>query len=61
MAQITDKELEVIEDELTDEQTIIAKMKAYSQMCSDQELKEKCDAIAQKHQMHFNRLMGLLD
>lgn len=61
MAQITEKELAAIEDELSSEQTLIAKMKAYSQMCTDQELKQKCDSIAQKHQTHFDRLISFLN
>jgi hypothetical protein len=60
MAQITEKELTAIEDELASEQTLITKLKAYSQMCSDQDLKQKCDCIAQKHQAHFDRLMSFL-
>ena len=56
MAQITEKELTAIEDELASEQTLITKMKAYSQMCSDQDLKQKCDCIAQKQQPHYARL-----
>lgn len=57
---ITEKELSAIEDQLGNEQALITKFKAYSQMCSDQELKQKCDSIAQKHQNHFDRLMGFL-
>ncbi|HEX3016444.1 MAG TPA: spore coat protein [Caproicibacter sp.] len=60
MSQLTEKELSAIEDELSSEQTIISKMKAYSQMCSDQELKQKCDSIAKKHQSHFDQLMSFL-
>lgn len=61
MAQITEKELTAIQDELSSESTMISKMKAYSQMCSDQELKQKCDCIAHKHQAHFDRLMSFLN
>ncbi len=57
---ITAKELTAIEDELQSEQTMITKMKAYSQMCTDAELKKQCDYIAQKHQCHFDRLMSFL-
>jgi hypothetical protein len=60
MAQITEKELTAIEDELTSEQTLISKMKAYSQMCGDGELKQKCDSIAQKHQAHYDQLLNFL-
>lgn len=58
---ITEKELTAIEDELASEQMLVTKFKAYSQMCSDQELKQKCDSIAQKHQCHFDRLMNFLN
>lgn len=58
---LTAKELSAIEDELTSEQTLICKMKAYSQMCSDQELKQQCDSIAKKHQSHYDQLMNLLN
>ncbi len=58
---ITAKELAAIEEELSSEQTLIAKLKSYSQMCTDQQLKQQCDAIAQKHQNHFDRLMGFLN
>jgi hypothetical protein len=57
---ITEKELSAIEDQLGIEQTLVAKCKAYSQMCSDQELKKECDCIAQKHQAHFDKLMNML-
>lgn len=60
MAQLTEKELTAIEDELAGEQALIAKLKAYSQMCTDQQLKQECDCVAQKHQGHFNRLMEFL-
>lgn len=58
---ITEKELSAIEDQLGNEQLLVTKIKAYSQMCSDPELKQKCDAIAQKHQCHFDKLMGFLN
>lgn len=58
---ITEKELSAIEDQLSNEQLLVTKFKAYSQMCSDPELKQKCDSIAQKHQCHFDKLMGFLN
>lgn len=58
---ITEKELTAIEDQLNNEQVTVAKCKAYSQMCTDPELKQKCDSIAQKHQSHFDSLMGFLN
>ena len=58
---ITEKELSAIEDQLSNEQIATCKYKAYSQMCTDPELKQKCDALAQKHQCHFDKLMGFLN
>lgn len=58
---ISEKELTAIEDQLSNEHVLITKYKAYSQMCSDPELKQKCDSIAQKHQCHFDKLMGFLN
>jgi hypothetical protein len=58
---ITEKELSAIQDQLGSEQMLVTKFKAYSQMCSDQELKQKCDAIAQKHQNHFDKLVSFLN
>ena len=58
---ITEKELTAIEDQLGNEEMLIAKFKSYSQMCSDPELKQKCNDIAQKHQCHFDRLISFLN
>lgn len=58
---LTAKELSAIEDQLSNERNTVCKFKAYSQMCSDPELKQKCDSIAQKHQSHFDQLMGFLN
>lgn len=57
---ITEKELTAIEDQLGNEQMMVTKFRAYSQMCSDQELKQKCECIAQKHQSHFDQLISFL-
>jgi ferritin len=58
---ISEKELSAIEDQLSHERVLVTKYNAYSQMCSDQELKQKCSSIAQKHQCHYNTLMGFLN
>ncbi|QAT50005.1 spore coat protein [Caproiciproducens sp. NJN-50] len=58
---ISEKELSAIEDQLAHERVLITKYNAYSQMCNDQELKQKCSSIAQKHQCHYDTLMGFLN
>ena len=58
---ITEKELTALEDLLSGEKLLVTKYKAYAQMCSDQELEQKCEAIASKHQTHYEKLMTFLN
>ncbi|HBQ46485.1 MAG TPA: spore coat protein, partial [Ruminococcaceae bacterium] len=39
---LTEKELSAIEDQLASEQTMVTKLKAYAQLCTDQVLRQKC-------------------
>ena len=55
MANLTAKELSALEDQLSMEQLLVAGM------ATDQEIKTKCEQIANKHQEHFNRLMSHLN
>ena len=61
MANLTAKELSALEDQLSMEQLLIKKYKMVASMATDQEIKTKCDQIANKHQEHFNRLMSHLN
>lgn len=61
MAQLTSKELSAIEDQLSAEKLLITKYKSYSQQCTDQQIKAKCDQLATKHQNHYDRLMSCLN
>ncbi len=60
MATLTEKELTAIEDQLGEEKLLVTKIKAYSQMCTDPQLKQKCDDIACKHQAHYDKLLSFL-
>lgn len=60
MANLTAKELTAIEDQLSVEQNLIKKYHMYAGQCQDTVLKQKCQEIAQKHQCHFDTLMGHL-
>ena len=51
MANLTAKELSALEDQLS----------MVAGMATDQEIKTKCEQIANKHQEHFNRLMSHLN
>ena len=58
--QLTEKELTAIEDQLSKEKQLVTKIKAYSQMCTDSDLKKKCESIACKHQTHYDQLLSFL-
>ena len=58
---LTEKELSAIEDQLSCEKLLIAKCTAYTQQCTDPELKQKCNAIAGKHQTHYEKLLSFLN
>lgn len=60
MANLTEKELSALEDQLTLEENLVKKYKTYAQQCTDQELKTKCEQIAAKHQTHFDTLLNNL-
>lgn len=55
------KELTAIEDQLSSEKLLVTKCKAYAQMCMDAELKQKCEAIAAKHEAHYEKLLSFLN
>lgn len=57
---LTSKELTALEDQMGAEQVIIKKYRAYASIATDKNIKTKCTQIADKHQEHFNTLMGLL-
>ncbi len=58
---LTEKELSAIEDQLNGEKLLVTKIRAYSQMCTDPALKQKCDNIASKHQTHYEQLLSFLN
>ncbi|MBE7022590.1 MAG: spore coat protein [Ruminococcaceae bacterium] len=57
---LTEKELMALEEQLEQEQLLIHKFRQYAQHCLDAQLKASCNQIADKHQQHFNTLMGYL-
>lgn len=58
---LTEKELTAIEDQLNGEKLLVTKFQAYSQMCTDPDLKKKCENIANKHQTHYTQLLSFLN
>ena len=61
MANLTSKELGFIEDQLSAEMVLIKKYQSMSGQTNDTVIKQKCDSIANKHQQHFNCLLGHLN
>ncbi len=58
---ITTKELTCLEDQLESERILVKKYQAYAELCSDTVLKGKMTAMANRHQTHFDKLMGYLN
>ena len=61
MANLTSKELSAIEDQLGQEQLLIKKYKMVANMATDPKIKTQCQQISERHQQHFNTLMGHLN
>ena len=61
MANLTAKELSAIGDHLAMEDNIIRKYRMYASTSQDPQIKQRCEDIAQRHQSHFNTLMGHLN
>lgn len=60
MAQITEKELGIIKDRLSDEENLVAKYRLYASMTQDSEMKSNLEQIAQMHQRHYDHLFANL-
>lgn len=60
MANLTTEELKALDDQMSAEQILIKKFKSYSMMSNDPQIKSQCEQIANRHQNHFDRLMGYL-
>ena len=56
MSQLSEKELSVLNDLLTEEDLLIKKFQMLAEHTEDQEISAKFTEISQKHQGHFNSL-----
>lgn len=59
--QIEANNLKVIKDQLGYESLLNKKFSHYSQMCTDQQLKNLCNEACQVHKENFNSLKTYLD
>ena len=60
MADLTEKELSALEDQLNHEQALIRKYKGYAAIAQDPQIRTMCDQLACRHKQHFDTLMGHL-
>ena len=60
MSQLSEKELSVLNDLLTEEDLLIKKFQMLAEHTEDQEISAKLTEISQKHQGHFNSLYAQL-
>lgn len=60
MGQLSEKELALISDLLTDEELLTKKFKMLASHTQDQEIKEKYERISEQHQGHYNALYAHL-
>ena len=60
MANLTEKELSAIEDQLSAEQMLIKKYRGYAALAQDPQIRTLCDQLAQRHKQHFDTLRGHL-
>ncbi len=61
MANLTEKELSFLEDQLNAESLLVKKFRAVAENTTDPALKGKCEQISAKHKEHFDRLMTYLN
>lgn len=61
MPDITQKELEAIEQQLKVMAVIIEKYKLFASQTSDAQLKASCEKLVAEHQNHCNSLLKLLE
>jgi len=57
---LTSKELTALEDQLGGEDVLVKKYKTLASQCTDTAIKSRLEAIAEKHQCHYDRLTTYL-
>lgn len=60
MGQLSEKELSLLGDLLTDEQLLTKKFKMLAAQTQDAEIKQKFERISEQHQGHYNALYAHL-
>ena len=60
MGSLSEKELSLLNDALSEEQLLVSKYQMLAQQSQEPEISSKFQQISQRHQKHFNELYSLL-
>ncbi len=60
MGTLSEKELSMINDALSEEELLVKKYQLLASQTQDQEISSKFEQVAQRHQKHFNDIFALL-
>ena len=60
MAQLSEKELSLLNESLSEEELLVKKYQMLAQHSQDPEIKQKFQQVSDRHQRHFNDLYSLL-
>lgn len=60
MGTLSEKELSMINDALSEEDLLVKKYQLLASQTRDQEISSKFEQVAQRHQQHFNDIFALL-
>ncbi len=60
MGTLSEKELSLLNDSLSEEELLVKKYQMLAKQTQDQEISSKFEQIANQHQQHFNDLYTLL-
>ncbi|SFQ50820.1 hypothetical protein SAMN02910358_02542 [Lachnospiraceae bacterium XBB1006] len=60
MPELTEKELDVINQVLTEEALHVKKFELLAELAQESDVKSQMEHIARKHQGHFNSIYALL-
>jgi rubrerythrin len=61
MVQLSEKELSVLNDSLSEEELLVKKFKMLASQTSDAEISSKFEEISARHQAHYNELFSFLN
>ena len=61
MPELTQQELNMLEQQLQYEKSMVKKYKFCYQFCNDPQLKIKCEQIAARHADHYMKLLDVMN